>query len=111
MWRPGWLTAIFLAVFSFYLLTSSRETAWGDAHGMYDVADNLVSKGSIEIGFQWPTDIRRGRNDKLYCISPVMTSLPHVPGAALEAVSRAVWPKGRGLMKPIATHVRPRWAP
>jgi hypothetical protein len=107
MWRPGWLTAIFLAVFSFYLLTSSRETAWGDAHGMYDVADNLVSKGSIEIGFQWPTDIRRGRNDKLYCISPVMTSLPHVPGAALEAVSRAVWPKGRGLMKPIATHVGP----
>ena len=36
--------AIFVAVFSFYLVTTSREPAWGDAHGMWEVADHLLSK-------------------------------------------------------------------
>jgi hypothetical protein len=36
-----WNAAIFVAVFSFYMLSSSREPAWGDAR-MFDVASHMV---------------------------------------------------------------------
>ncbi len=58
----AWSIAIFLAVFGWYLLTSSREIAWGDARPMWEVADRLVQHGEIDIKTRWPEDIPPGRN-------------------------------------------------
>src|SRR5262249_11191307 len=79
--------AIFLTVFSAYMLTSSREVPWGDAHGMYDVAEHLVTGGRIDIAFPWPVDIPKGRGGHYYGITPIGTSLVHVPGVLVLQLS------------------------
>ena len=63
--------AIFLAVFSFYLLTSSREPAWGDARGMWEVATRIANDGAISIQTRWPEDIPPGQGGKYYGITPI----------------------------------------
>jgi hypothetical protein len=99
--------AIFLAVFSFYLVTSSREPAWGDARGMWEVATKLVDKQTIAIDTRWPEDIPPGRDGKYYSIVPIGPSLVHVPGVALLGISHAIEPRNDGLIRPLATHVAP----
>ena len=64
----AWYIAIFVAVFGLYLLTSSREPAWGDARPMWDVADRLVQHGAIDIKTRWPDDMPPGRDGKMYGI-------------------------------------------
>ena len=102
-----WGIAIFIAVFSWNLLTQSREPAWGDSHGMWEVADRLVAHGSIDIPTRWPEDIPAGRDGKYYGIAPIGPSLVHVPGAALLAESHAMAPAQDALVRPLATHLAP----
>ena len=78
--RPA--LAIWLAVFGFYLLTSSREVAWGDAHPMWEVAERIVAGDGIAINTRWPEDIPLGRDGKIYGITPIGPPLMLVPGAA-----------------------------
>jgi hypothetical protein len=99
--------AIFLAVFSFYLLTSSREPAWGDARGMWEVATRIANDREISIQTRWPEDIPAGQGGKYYGITPIGTSLVHLPGALLLGASHAIEPRNDGLMRPIAVHVAP----
>jgi hypothetical protein len=99
--------AIFFTVFFAYLLTSSREPPWGDARGMYDAGHNLVTKGSMAIGFPWPEDIPRGRGDQYYCISPIMTSLVHVPGVIIHQALTGLFPHAGPMIKPITSHLAP----
>lgn len=102
-----WSIAIFVAVFAFYYLTSSREPAWGDAHGMWEVADRVVQHGAIDIKTRWPEDLPPGRHGKIYSINPIGVSVVHMPGAAIAAITHIVAPKQDALMRPIFTHLGP----
>ena len=99
--------AIFIAVFSFYLVTTSREPAWGDAHGMWEVADHLVGKQSIAIDTRWPEDIPAGRNGLYYGIAPIGPSLVHVPGVIVAGALHRLAPTYDALVRPLATHLAP----
>jgi len=102
-----WSLAIFVAVFALYLVSSSREPAWGDARGMWEVANRLVEDGAIDIKTRWPEDIPPGRNGKYYGIAPIGPSLVHVPGAALAQAVHATAPRHDVLVRPLATHLAP----
>src|SRR3954470_18461561 len=102
-----WNIAIFVAVFSMYLLSSSREPAWGDAHSMWEVAEQLVHHQVIDIHTRWPEDIPAGRNGKIYSINPLGVSAVHVPGAALASLTHEVAPEEDPLWRPIFTHLAP----
>src|SRR5258706_8945580 len=99
--------AIFVAVFGFYMLTSSREPAWGDAHPMWEVAARIVETGGIDIKTRWPDDIPPGPDGKIYGIAAIGDALPHVPGAAVAALSHRIAPSQDALVRPLATHVAP----
>ena len=103
----AWYIAIFVAVFGLYLLTSSREPAWGDARPMWEVADRLVQHRAIDIKTRWPDDMPPGRNGKMYGIAAIGTVLVHVPGVALAAASHAAAPRHDPLLRPIFTHLAP----
>ncbi|HEX4420113.1 MAG TPA: hypothetical protein VH165_19495 [Kofleriaceae bacterium] len=92
---------------AFNLLTSSREPAWGDAHGMWAVADQLVAHHAIDISLRWPEDIPPGRNGKYYGIAPIGPSLVHVPGVGLAGLGHRVAPADDALIRPLATHLAP----
>lgn len=98
---------LFAVVFFFNMLTSSREKAWGDAHGMWDVAVNLLAKQSLAIDLRWPEDIPPGRDGKYYCISPFGPSLVHVPGAFVASVAKRYAPVQYGLLLPLCVHLAP----
>jgi hypothetical protein len=99
--------AIFVAVFGFYLLTSSREPAWGDAHPMWEVAAHLVDGFHVDIQTRWPEDIPTGRGGKIYGIAAIGDALAHVPGAAVMAVSHRIAPSQDALVRPLAVHLGP----
>lgn len=106
----GLATVIFLTFFSFYLVTSSREQAWGDANPVYQVAQNLVAKGSVATDVRWPADAEPGRAGKYYAYQPILGSLVHVPGAALRSALNAIWPDHAlvgPLSLPWAVHLGP----
>src|SRR5678815_919019 len=103
----GWTIAIFVAVFSLFLLTSSREPAWGDARSMWEVAERIAQHGAIDIHTRWPEDIPPGRDGKIYGIAPIGASVVHVPGAALSAASHAIAPRHDTLMRPLFIHLAP----
>ena len=101
-----WNLAIFVAVFAFNLLTTSRETEWGDARGMWDVADHMC-EGRIDTTVRWPDDIPPGPDGKYYGITPIGTSIVHVPGAALARFGHWVSPQHDKLVRPLAVHLAP----
>ncbi|MEO8704053.1 MAG: hypothetical protein ABI867_28640 [Kofleriaceae bacterium] len=101
-----WNVAIFIAAFAFYLLSSGREPAWGDANGMWDIA-NSVLDGRIDTRVKWPEDIPAGADGKFYGIAPIGTSLAHVPGAAVAKLGHAISPRHDALVRPLAVHLGP----
>jgi hypothetical protein len=102
-----WSIAIFVAVCALYLVTSSREPAWGDARGMWEVANRLVGDGAISIDTRWPEDIPPGRGGKYYGITPLGTSLVHVPGVIVARAVHGLAPRHDVLARPLATHLAP----
>jgi len=103
-WR--WSIAIFVATFSLYLLSSGRDRAWGDANGMWDVANHMVD-GSIDTKVRWPDDIPPGSDGKYYGIAPIGTSIVHVPGAAVAKLGHWISPRHDALVLPLAVHLAP----
>lgn len=102
-----WYIAIFLAVFGLYLLSSSREPAWGDARPMWEVADRLVQHGAIDIRTRWPDDMPPGRDGKTYGIAAIGAVLVHVPGVAFAGIAHTLAPRHDPLLRPIFTHLAP----
>lgn len=103
----AWSIAIFVSALAFYLLTTSREPAWGDARSMWDVADHLVSRGEVITTVRWPDDAPTGRGGHYYGISPLGPSLVHVPGAALTRMVAAGSPAHARLARPLLVHLAP----
>lgn len=102
-----WAATIAFAVFALYMATSSREPAWGDARGMWEAATRLVTEGAISIQTRWPEDIPAGRDGRYYGITPIGTSLVHVPGAAIAQLGHALASRFDVVVRPLATHVGP----
>jgi hypothetical protein len=103
----AWYIAIFVAVFGLYLLSSSREPAWGDARPMWEVADRLVRDGAIDIKTKWPDDMPPGRDGKMYGIAAIGTALVHVPGVVMTTAVHSAAPEHGVLLRPIFTHLAP----
>jgi hypothetical protein len=99
--------AIFLAFFGLYLLTTSRERPWTDAKAIHQVAENLVESGSFHINVVWPPDSPPGRNGLYYAVNPILTSLVHVPGAAIQRAIATRWPEAAPLALPLTSHLAP----
>ena len=99
--------AIFVTTLAFYLMTSSREPAWGDARSMWDVADHLVGHGTLATSVRWPDDAPTGRGGHYYGIAPLGTSLVHVPGAAATRLVATAAPSQVRLARPLLTHLAP----
>src|SRR5262249_10149785 len=90
--RRRWGLAIFVAVLSVNMLSSSREPAWGDARGIWEVATQLVAHQAIDITTRWPEDIPAGQAGKYYSIMPLGPAVMHVPGAALAGLGHQIAP-------------------
>ena len=89
--RSNWPSRSSSRCSRFYLLTSSREPAWGDAHGMWEVAERLVDARPASISRRaGPRTFRRAATGKYYGIAPIGPSLVHVPGVAIAARSHAI---------------------
>jgi hypothetical protein len=98
---------IFLTAFFFYMLTGSRERPWSDATPMWEVAENLVTHGRVDVGTRWPLTQTPGRAGKIYCVNPFFDSLVHVPAAAVRSAIGKRWPGTLGQSWPLAAHVAP----
>jgi hypothetical protein len=99
--------AIFLTFFGLYMLSGSRERPWGDANPVYEVAENLVRRGGVDVSVRWPVDLPPGRDGKYYAINPLLPSLTHVPAVAARELYLKLTPKNAALSLPIAAHVAP----
>jgi hypothetical protein len=102
-----WPIAIFFAVFAFYLLTSSREPAWGDAHPMWEVAESLVDRQDIAVKTRWPDDLPNGRDGRVYAIAPIGPALVHVPGVVISHLVHYEVPRYEVLVRPLGAHLGP----
>ena len=94
---------LFLVCFAAILLAGSREPPWTDARPIYAVAQSLVSRGALDAGIQ--THLRR--DGKYYAQQPLLTSLIHVPGAALEKVLLKRYPDSSMPIRALAGHLGP----
>ncbi len=100
--------AIFFTIFFAYLATTSRERPWADANPLWTVAENIVAHGALDIGgMRWPPEMPAGRGGKNYATNPLLTSLVHVPGAALVRVVASYWPAAHTQAVALACHLAP----
>jgi hypothetical protein len=106
-WSRRASLSLFLAVFSFYMASGSREVPWGDARPIHEVAESLVHRGAISIRTPWPPDLPRGRGGKVYAVAPLLQSLMQVPGEVLRAGLTKVLPQSAAMSLPLCSHLGP----
>src|SRR5262249_54281986 len=94
--------AVFLTFFGLFLLSSGRQPPFSDSNSLWQVADHLVTRGSITVDVRW--NAPPGRDGKLYSLLPLVDSLVHVPGAALRFVAMKSAPGIGELILPLASH-------
>ncbi len=106
---PGWREhfALFVALFSFYMLTTSRERPWADGTPIFEVAESIVEHGRINIGTRWPGLLPLGRDGKVYAVAPLLQSLVHVPGAAVQRLLARLAPEKHHLWRALSSHIGP----
>ena len=73
---------VFVAMFSFFLLTSSGEPPWNDAQPLYATAEHLVETGEFGV----PIPGRSGA--RVFPSHPILPMAIHIPGAWLAKMSR-----------------------
>ena len=99
--------AIFLCVFSSYMLSSSREIPWSDARLIYEVAESLVTRGELDVSVRWPASLPLGKDGKIYAAAPLLQSLVHVPGVTVARMLGKLFPGTAGWSRPFSAHVGP----
>ncbi len=104
---PRGKAALFLAVFSFFLLTGSRERPFADATPIWEVAESIVRRMSVSIRTPWPPEMPRGRGGRIYAVAPLMQSLVHVPGAWGRWALGKVAPASAPYTVPFFSHLAP----
>ncbi len=103
---PG-RVALFVALFSLYMLSQSRDDTWADARPIWNVAESIVTRAALDISTRWPAELKNGKDGKIYAVSPLLPSLTQVPGAAIRRAMTAIWPKTAGLSKPLLARIGP----
>ena len=94
---------LFLVCFAAILLAGSREPPWTDARPIYAVAQSIVTRGAVDTGL-WTHYQRDG---KYYALQPLIPSLIHVPGAALEKVLMKRYPLAATPIRALTGHLGP----
>jgi hypothetical protein len=75
---------LFGAIFFMYLFSTSGSRPWGDATPVWEVADNIAYKHNFHATTRWPMNLPNGKDGHIYGVAPLLQSLIHVPGAALQ---------------------------
>jgi hypothetical protein len=83
---------LFGTIFFLYLFSTSRERPWGDATPIWEVADSIVHSHNLHAKTRWPTALPNGKDGHLYGLAPLLQSLVHVPGAALQRETTKHYP-------------------
>jgi hypothetical protein len=109
VWSPGRRAklALFLAGFSFFLLTGSRERPFSDATPIWEVAESIVRRASLSIRTVWPPELPRGQGGRVYAVAPLLQSLVHVPGAWGRWALGKVAPASAPHSMPFFSHLAP----
>lgn len=97
--RPpgGWLSAgVLLTVLFAYLIGESRTPPYIDSKQLYDVAESIVYRGSIQI----PPS-----NGVLYAQHPFLASAIHLPGVVLRKAIAGGEAEVDRLIKPLTSHL------
>ena len=76
--------ALFGTIFFLYLFSTSSSRPWGDATPVWEVADSIVHTHHLHATTRWPLSLPNGKDGHLYAVAPLLQSLIHVPGAALQ---------------------------
>jgi hypothetical protein len=93
---------LFLAVFFAYFLSQSRELPWNDGRRIYQVAESIVHRGTVEVA---PPGIPH--NGRFYAVNPFVPSLIHVPGSYIHKKLRTIWPAHTEPLKALGCHLGP----
>lgn len=104
--RPAQV-AFFSFVFLAYMISSSREIPWSDARPIYEVAESIVLRQSLNIETRWPAMLPNGRDGKIYAVAPILQSLVHVPGVVLAELVARIFAESPSRLRPFASHVGP----
>ena len=92
-----WLSAgVFVTVLCAYLIGESRTPPYIDSRQIYDVAESLIYRGTVQI------PVGGGVS---YAQQPFLPSAIHLPGVALRKVIAADNPDVDRLVKPLTSHV------
>jgi hypothetical protein len=75
---------LFGAIFFLYLFSTSGARPWGDATPVWEVADSIAHAHNFHATTRWPMNLPNGKDGHLYGVAPLLQSLVHVPGAALQ---------------------------
>jgi 4-amino-4-deoxy-L-arabinose transferase-like glycosyltransferase len=98
--RAMW--AIFLIALGFFLLTGSREPPWSEGELIFEVAEALVERGSVEITWLTPPYSYRGPDEAVHAYLPILPSLAQVPCVLLL---EALGPRWHYFATPLAAQV------
>lgn len=77
---PGLAARLFVFLALFFLLVTSREPPWADAHVTYDTTEALVDRGALDTTLEGgPTWFYAHRNGKKYGVFPLGNVVAMVP--------------------------------
>jgi hypothetical protein len=83
---------LFGAVLFIYLFSTSRERPWGDATPVWEVADSIAHSHNFHAKTRWPSTLANGKDGYVYGLAPLLQSLVHVPGAAIQRKLATAFP-------------------
>lgn len=80
---------LLLFFFCFFLLCTSREPPWADAHVVYDTTEALLSRGELNVTLGGPPWFYAHRNGRKYGVFPLGNVLAMAPSYATYSALRA----------------------
>jgi hypothetical protein len=98
---------LFGTIFCLYLFSTSSARPWGDATPVWEVADSIVSKHNLHATTRWPMTLPNGKDGHIYALAPLLQSLIHVPGAALQRQITKMFPAYWQITWRLTSHLAP----
>lgn len=99
---------IFAFLFFAFMLVTSREPPWADAHVVYDTTQNFVDRGELDVHLEsGPPWFYAHRNGRKYGVFPLGNVIAMVPSyLAYKALSKISWLPDKPTFA-LAAHVAP----
>ena len=98
---------LFGTIFCLYLFSTSGARPWGDATPVWEVADSIVHAHNLHAKTRWPMNLPNGKDGYLYGLAPLLQSLVHVPGAALQRSIAKIYPAYWQITWRLTCHLAP----